>query len=119
MILFNVIYVYLHTNQTKYIILSLFIYFFYYFPLVLLYVALLSSFDFFKHQRGKGEELIVTFLHLLWIPENSSSISPSPLPHRLSHAKKFCSETTVWESLYKLVVRRQVIIVFVPFDLTK
>ena len=116
MIRFNVIYVYLHTNQTKYIILSLFIYFFYYFPLVLLllYFFLLI----FLTSKGKGGG-VVTFLHLLWIPQSSSSISPSPLPHRLSHAKKFFSETTVWESLYKLVVRRQVIIVFVPFDLTK
>ena len=35
------------------------------------------------------------------------------------HAKKFCSETTVWESCYKLVVTPQVVSVFIPIDLTK
>ena len=36
----------------------------------------------------------------------------------LSHAKKFCSETTAWESCYKLVVTPQVVSVFIPIDLT-
>ena len=38
---------------------------------------------------------------------------------QFNHAKKFCSETTVWESCYKLVVTPQVVSVFIPIDLTK
>ena len=37
----------------------------------------------------------------------------------LLHAKKFCSETTVSESHYKLVVTPQVVSVFIQIDLTK
>ena len=93
MIRFNIIYIYLHTNQAKYIILSLFIYFFYLFPLILLCFV---TFFFFSNIKGEREG-VVTFPHLLNLNPPKFSLYP-PFPHHLSHAKKFSSETTVCES---------------------
>ena len=80
MILLNVIYVYLHTNQIKYIILSLFIYFF--------FTSHFTLFHFFPFNllSIKGERGRVCNLPPppLLDPPNSLSISPPPPPHTIS-----------------------------------
>ena len=63
------------------------------------------------------------FFRLLNIQGNLN-VPPSPSggesgDSKKNHAKKFCSETTVWESCYKLLVSPQVVSVFIPIDLTK
>ena len=105
MIRFNVIYVYLHTNQTKYIILSPFIYFFYSFPLLLLYVALLFSFWFFLTSKGKGGGVVINlppppldppkFFVYLSVPPPTRTTSLMPINSAL---KRQCGNpvTNLW-----------------------
>ena len=75
-----------HTNQTKYIILSLYLFTFctmlfhsFYF------VSLLFSFNFLI-SKGKGGAVVPPPPHLLWIRQSSLSIPPH-FPHHLSQSK--------------------------------